>query len=158
MIRARLVLCAARHHVSHGGGTVVAPRPPGTMTRVFSVAPAPPELMDERTFHVKADAAMARIEAACGSAFEDTVDGFDISSAMGVLTIKLGAKGTYVLNKQSPNKQIWWSSPVSGPRRYQWAEAHAGWRSTRDGHDMLESLVQELHGLTGQAVEIGGKS
>lgn len=31
----------------------------------------------------------------------------------GVLTLKLGDKGTYVLNKQPPNKQIWLSSPVT---------------------------------------------
>lgn len=29
-----------------------------------------------------------------------------------VLTLKLGALGTYVLNKQTPNRQIWLSSPV----------------------------------------------
>ena len=29
----------------------------------------------------------------------------------GVLTLKLGSKGTYVINKQPPNKQIWLSSP-----------------------------------------------
>lgn len=30
----------------------------------------------------------------------------------GVLTLKLGDKGTYVINKQPPNKQIWLSSPI----------------------------------------------
>ena len=34
----------------------------------------------------------------------------------GVLTVKLGAKGTYVINKQSPNLQVWWSSPVRSAR------------------------------------------
>lgn len=29
----------------------------------------------------------------------------------GVLTLTLGDKGTYVINKQPPNKQIWLSSP-----------------------------------------------
>ena len=37
----------------------------------------------------------------------------------GVLNINLGKLGFWVLNKQSPNKQIWWSSPISGPRRYE---------------------------------------
>jgi frataxin len=31
----------------------------------------------------------------------------------GVLTLKLGQRGTYVINKQPPNKQIWLSSPIS---------------------------------------------
>lgn len=31
----------------------------------------------------------------------------------GVLTLSLGiSKGTYVLNKQAPNRQLWLSSPV----------------------------------------------
>ena len=30
----------------------------------------------------------------------------------GVLTVKLGAHGTYVYNKQTPNRQIWMSSPI----------------------------------------------
>ena len=30
----------------------------------------------------------------------------------GVLTLKLGQHGTYVINKQPPNKQIWLSSPT----------------------------------------------
>jgi frataxin len=30
----------------------------------------------------------------------------------GVLTLNLGTHGTYVINKQPPNKQIWLSSPV----------------------------------------------
>ncbi|KAL4919970.1 hypothetical protein BDW62DRAFT_199381 [Aspergillus aurantiobrunneus] len=38
----------------------------------------------------------------------------------GVLNIIVPAVGTYVLNKQPPNKQIWLSSPISGPRRYDW--------------------------------------
>lgn len=30
----------------------------------------------------------------------------------GVLTLTLGVNGTYVINKQPPNKQIWLSSPI----------------------------------------------
>lgn len=29
----------------------------------------------------------------------------------GVITLRLGDNGTYVINKQPPNKQIWLSSP-----------------------------------------------
>ena len=43
----------------------------------------------------------------------------------GVLTLVVEGVGTYVLNKQPPNKQIWLSSPVSGPKRYDWV-AYAG--------------------------------
>ncbi len=32
----------------------------------------------------------------------------------------MGQKGTYILNKQPPNKQIWLSSPITGPKRFDW--------------------------------------
>lgn len=57
---------------------------------------------------------------------------FDISLESGVLTIHVSKDvGTYVINKQSPNKQIWLSSPLSGPKRYDfinntWVYAHDG--------------------------------
>lgn len=35
-----------------------------------------------------------------------------LSSQSGVLTLRLGSHGTYVINKQPPNKQIWFSSPT----------------------------------------------
>ena len=48
----------------------------------------------------------------------DSLAGADATLADGVLTVKLNEHGTYVVNKQTPNKQIWLSSPVSGPYRY----------------------------------------
>lgn len=37
----------------------------------------------------------------------------DLALSDGVLTVHLGRRhGTYVINKQTPNRQIWLSSPV----------------------------------------------
>uniref|UniRef100_A0A4W5KXX6 Frataxin n=1 Tax=Hucho hucho TaxID=62062 RepID=A0A4W5KXX6_9TELE len=63
--------------------------------------------------------------------FEDLMDGplpgtvehYSHRPASGKLTflVKVGGDhGTYVINKQTPNKQIWLSSPTSGPKRYDW--------------------------------------
>lgn len=38
--------------------------------------------------------------------------GFPARFQQGVLNIVAGDRGTWVLNKQSPNRQIWWSSPI----------------------------------------------
>ncbi|KAM9544701.1 uncharacterized protein ACWYII_035991 [Salvelinus alpinus] len=39
----------------------------------------------------------------------------------GSLSVKVGGDhGTYVINKQTPNKQIWLSSPTSEPKRCDW--------------------------------------
>ena len=48
----------------------------------------------------------------------DSLMGADTNLADGVLTVKLNEHGTYVINKQTPNQQIWLSSPVSGPYRF----------------------------------------
>nr|XP_029120957.1 uncharacterized protein LOC105046968 isoform X3 [Elaeis guineensis] len=40
------------------------------------------------------------------------MDGYDIDYGNQVLTLKLGSLGTYVINNQTPNRQIWLSSPV----------------------------------------------
>ena len=52
--------------------------------------------------------------------------GGDTTLSDGVLTVKLSQFGIYVLNKQTPNKQIWLSSPVSGPYRYDICEVERG--------------------------------
>uniref|UniRef100_A0A4X1W4H8 Frataxin n=2 Tax=Sus scrofa TaxID=9823 RepID=A0A4X1W4H8_PIG len=47
-----------------------------------------------------------------------TFEDYDVSFGSGVLTIKLGGDlGTYVINKQTPNKQIWLSSPSREMKR-----------------------------------------
>ncbi len=106
--------------------------------------------MKEPDFHRVANAVIERIESTV-SALDDVIDdGFDLSVAMGVMTLKLGPKGTYVINKQTPNRQLWWSSPISGPRRYNYDAATGRWVNSRDGHDMLKELHKELLKLTGE--------
>ena len=80
-------------------------------------------------------------------------DDTDIEYSQGVLTVKLGGNlGTYVINKQTPNRQIWMSSPVSGPVRYDY---HKGsWVYSRDGHKLHERLESEMKQLTGVAIDL----
>ncbi|CAG2177893.1 unnamed protein product, partial [Oppiella nova] len=42
----------------------------------------------------------------------DGLEESDVSLNNGVITLNLGLHGVYVINKQTPNKQIWLSSPV----------------------------------------------
>jgi len=67
----------------------------------------------------------------------------DVSYSSGVLTVVLGeGKGIYVINKQSPNKQIWLSSPVSGPKRYDFINGR--WIYKHDGMAMHDLLTKEI--------------
>lgn len=70
--------------------------------------------------------------------------------------MKITSKGhTYVLNKQPPNKQIWLSSPVSGPKRFDWVvlgesmhQKEGGgsgeWIYLRDGSSLTDIIRKEL--------------
>lgn len=80
---------------------------------------------------------------------EDRTD-VDCEYSAGVLTLYFPPHGTYVLNKQPPNKQIWLSSPVSGPKRYDYVkmkgdrEGEGEWVYGRDGSRLSELLEREL--------------
>ncbi|SSD60351.1 related to Frataxin homolog, mitochondrial [Saccharomycodes ludwigii] len=66
----------------------------------------------------------------------------DVELTQGVLTLELSPLGTYVINKQPPNKQIWLSSPLSGPNRFDYY--NNSWVSLRDGSLMIDTLNNEL--------------
>lgn len=72
----------------------------------------------------------------------------------GVLTVSLGSKyGIYVINKQSPNKQIWLSSPKSGPKRFDFVyakdDANNGfWIYKHTGETLHELLDREFTEIT----------
>ncbi|KAF4605438.1 Mitochondrial chaperone Frataxin [Pleurotus pulmonarius] len=81
--------------------------------------------------------------------------GYDLEYLSGVLTLSLGDNGTYVINKQPPNKQIWLSSPFSGPKRYDYSPTHDDWRYARDDSSMGDLLNREIGEILGTDVNVG---
>jgi len=81
-------------------------------------------------------------------------EGCDVEYHAGVLTLNLGEKGTFVINKQPPNKQIWLSSPLSGPKRYDYDQTHRVWFYGRDQSTLSDLLDTELKVLMGIAVRV----
>ncbi|KAG5675789.1 hypothetical protein PVAND_005663 [Polypedilum vanderplanki] len=76
----------------------------------------------------------------------------DISYSDGVLTVKLGnGYGTYVINRQTPNRQIWLSSPKSGPKRYDLIDGK--WIYKHDGVSMYQLLQEELEQIMSKPVD-----
>merc|ERR1711991_52387 len=100
-----------------------------------------------------ASACLASGNAELASALEDA----DVSLADGVLTADLSdaGLGAYVINKQTPNRQVWWSSPVSGPLRFEARDTPASsandsqecqWITNREPHtELFELLARELN-------------
>ncbi|KNZ44971.1 hypothetical protein VP01_861g2, partial [Puccinia sorghi] len=78
----------------------------------------------------------------------------------GVMNFSLGTRGTYVINKQPPNKQIWLSSPFSsaknpilflyfffldsGPKRFDYDKEQKCWFYGREGKELMSLLGAEV--------------
>ncbi|KAJ2119506.1 hypothetical protein IW147_005820 [Coemansia sp. RSA 720] len=77
------------------------------------------------------------------------MDDFDVEYTQGVLTLSVGAAGTYVVNKQPPNRQIWISSPVSGPERFDFRKDHGAWVCRKTGSTLGRLLEHELRDILG---------
>lgn len=106
------------------------------------------EAEDEEAFHKAADGVLDTLLEDLEAVIEERgLEEADLEFGQGVMTLKLGGPGTYVINKQAPNREIWMSSPVSGPVRY----AHDGkrWIYRRDGHLLHDRLEKELSHLLG---------
>jgi frataxin len=148
------------HQQARDAGTIAAP--PGEYIADIS----------EARFHELADDTldeiidlMSVIEEYDGLSADADSDDVDLNYSQGVLSAHLGLKGIWVMNKQTPNRQIWWSSPISGPKRFE-LTPHAltaigedtmvsakNWTCTRDGESgitlqsLLRSEMLEISGL-----------
>jgi frataxin len=106
-------------------------------------------------FNTAADTLLEQIETAVEACdHSDVVD--DINYSDGVLNIDT-TKGSFVLNKQAPNVQLWLSSPISGPHHYNMVPGEGGavsWLSDKDQHDLVEKMQRELSEVLSQRVTI----
>ncbi|KAL1900910.1 Mitochondrial matrix iron chaperone [Sporothrix stenoceras] len=118
---------------------------------------AEPAAMTESEYHVLADEYLDRLLVRLED-MQDAREDVDVEYASGVLTLafspnEAGARPrTYVINKQPPNKQIWLSSPISGPKRYDWVldvgasgdGASGQWIYLKDGSALNDLLREEM--------------
>lgn len=83
-------------------------------------------------------------------------DQIESSLSQGVLKFNIDSK-SWVLNKQTPNKQIWWSSPISGPLRFEYhgvvndtnvSTLVSKWKCTRDNTILIDRLREEILKVT----------
>lgn len=77
---------------------------------------------------------------------EDRYDkGADVSLSNGVLTVVVDEQNTFVINKQTPNRQIWLSSPISGPRRFDFIGGK--WVDRNEKIELNQLISKELSNL-----------
>jgi frataxin-like iron-binding protein CyaY len=67
----------------------------------------------------------------------------------GVMNLSLPPHGTYVINKQPPNQQIWISSPFSGPARFGYSPDGVWVHHRQKGVTLGNLLDEELKAILG---------
>ncbi|KAJ8768426.1 hypothetical protein K2173_021579 [Erythroxylum novogranatense] len=112
-------------------------------------------VLQESEFHKLADSTIHALQEKLEE-YGDSVqiEGYDVEYGNEVLTLKLGDSGTYVLNKQTPNRQLWLSSPISGPSRFDWDQNAGTWVYRRTKANLFKVLESELEKLCGEPIEL----
>jgi len=109
---------------------------------------------NESEYHSVADETLDTIQDAIDDALDATPVEYELTLASGVLTLVLPPHGTWVINKQTPNRQLWWSSPLSGPKRFEYDDEREMWYSTKDSSMPLgPSLASEIQEVVPQEIE-----
>ncbi|TIA87488.1 hypothetical protein E3P99_03128 [Wallemia hederae] len=115
--------------------------------------------MDTHTYHRLSDKVFDSLVETLESLIEEggfaVADSSEVEFNSGVLTLSLDKHGTYVINKQPPTRQIWVSSPISGPRRYEYDSAQNTWLDVRDGSSLNGLLDGELSPIVEKDLNIG---
>ena len=91
-------------------------------------------IMTESDFHRAVDAALARIEASV-----EAEDALDSDLEGGVLTITCAGASRIIVNRQTPNREIWVAARSGG---FHFASREGAWRDTRSGEELFASLAR----------------
>lgn len=101
-------------------------------------------IMTESEFHRAADLVLARIESTV-----ESIDGLDVDLEAGVLTIECADASRIIVNRQTPNREIWVAAR-SGGFHFTWREG--AWRDTRSGDELFASLARLIESQGGARV------
>lgn len=90
--------------------------------------------MNESDFHREVDAVLARIEAAA-----EIVDDLDVDLESGILTVTCPDDSRIIVNRQTPNREIWVAARSGG---FHFTSREGAWRDTRSGDELFASLAR----------------
>jgi CyaY protein len=102
--------------------------------------------MIESEFHRAVDEVLARIEQAAEAA------GVDADLEGGILTLECPDGSRIIVNRQTPNREIWVAAR-SGGFHFAWRDG--AWRDTRSGAELFASLAQITRAQAGEALVFG---
>lgn len=107
-------------------------------------------LSSESTFHQAVDNILARIE----SAIDDAAAHADIDSELsnGILTLTFADHSKIIVNRQTPNREIWVAAKSGG---FHFRFDGAAWRDTRSDEQLGALLARAVSAQSGAVIAIG---
>ena len=100
--------------------------------------------MTETEFHRAVDAVLERVESALAD-----LGNLDVDLEGGVLTVECPDGTRVIVNRQTPNREIWVAAR-SGGFHFAWREE--AWRDTRSGEELFASLARILESQSGMQI------
>ena len=101
-------------------------------------------IMNESEFHRAVDAVLERIESSLGPH-----DALDVDLEGGVLTVECPDASRIIVNRQTPNREIWVAARSGG---FHFASREGAWRDTRSGDELFASLARLIEAQSGERV------
>ena len=100
--------------------------------------------MNETEFHASVDAVLARIERSV-----EHSDNLDCDLEAGILTITCPDDSRVIVNRQTPNREIWVAARSGG---FHFRPKDGEWRDTRSGDELFASLTRILASQAGENI------
>ena len=101
--------------------------------------------MNESDFHHAVDAVLDRIERAA-----EASEGIDADLEGGVLTLTCPDGSRIVVNRQTPNREVWVAARSGG---FHFASREGAWRDTRSGEELFARLAAITREQAGEALD-----
>ncbi|AYU79442.1 frataxin-like protein [Leishmania donovani] len=152
------VMTASAMAVAHRAAATTGASDATTTAQVVHYSKLGMDGFTDIKFNTAADELLELVETKVDALDSAAVE--DVSCNGGVLTLETTERGTFILNKQAPNVQLWLSSPISGPHHYdmitvtQDGHEKVSWKSDHDGHDLVKKLEKELTEVLGTAFKL----
>jgi CyaY protein len=100
--------------------------------------------MNESDFHRAVDAVLARVEAAA-----EKTGALDSDLESGILTLECPDGSRIIVNRQTPNREIWVAARSGG---FHFRFDAGAWRDTRSGDELFAALARIIAGQSGESI------
>lgn len=71
-------------------------------------------------------------------------------SSDGVLQMSFGTHGTFIVSRQTPKRELWLSSPKTGPWHYKFDHVNKDWICSKGNDRFWDRLNKEISPILGE--------